>query len=327
MLILQGHRGRVRCLAYSPEGRFIASGGDDGKVRLWDLPAGQECAVWPGSLHSHPAPVRSVAFSLDGEILASGALDGVVRFWEVETRQQCVHGRMLDRAWSLALAPDRRLFAVGLSGGRIQVAEVGRPEDPETTLILSGADDIVYALAFSPDGRSLASGGYDRDVRVWPTALFRDPRPPPSEWGGGVLPAWRFSHLRETFGQATRCVGHGDWVRSLAFRPDGELLASGSDDLSVRLWDPQNGSAITVLRGHEDRVWSVAFLPDGETLASASWDGTVIFWGLRSRRERGRFGWRMGRVHAVAFSPDGSTAAAGGENGDIVVWDVDDMTG
>jgi WD40 repeat protein len=149
--------------------------------------------------------------------------------------------------------------------------------------VFSGHDGVISSVACSPDGSLIASGGYDRVVRLWET-------------GTGNL--------------RTCLTGHTDTVTAVAFAPDGRLLASASADGTVRLWDVEAGREVRCLRGHEQDVLCVAFAPGGERVASGSWDKTARIWGVADGTQQACFPAPNNTVRSVAFSPDGRRLAA-----------------
>ena len=281
-----GHTNWVRGLAFSPNGRTIASGSGDGTIRLRDVLTGRTIATLKG--HAH---VTSVAFSPNGRTLTSTSEDNAVHLWNVVTR---THNRTLKGhttfVRSVAFSPDGQTLASGSGDRTIRLWNVATGTHTRT---LAGHTDWVNSVAFSPDGNTLASGSWDRTIRLWNVAT----------------------------GTHTRTLaGHTDWVNSVAFSPDGNTLASGSGDRTIRLWNVATGMHSRTLKGHTNFVRSVAFSPDGQMLASGSDDKTIRLWNLPTGKCQRTLTGHKGWVSSVAFSPDGNLLASGGEDKTIRLW-------
>jgi WD40 repeat protein len=253
-----GHRAGATSVAFDPKAPILAAAGTGGTVRLWDLDSGRLVA----ELRSRGSgAVRSVIFSPDGRTLAAAEGRDGIRLWDVTTHAPRVNSRI--DAWSIAMSPDDRTVAVGNSGGGIALWNIVTDElrDPPGFR----HDAAVESVAFRPGGRTLASASRDGTIRLWAVEAQK-PR--------------QVAQLGES--QFGRAAGHSVPVHSIAFSPDGRILASGMDDGTIRLWDVATGERLgqigRPLTGHKRAVYSVAFSPDGRTLASAGDDGTVRLW-------------------------------------------------
>ncbi|MBA2451374.1 MAG: hypothetical protein H0V51_25440, partial [Chloroflexi bacterium] len=333
------HEAAVWAVTFSPDGKTLASAGDDGSIRLWDATTGQTIGQ---PLRADDYTFKTVAFSPDGKLLAAGAGDNAVRLWDTASGQPV--GRPLTGHTggiaSVAFSPDSRLLASGSLDRTIRLWDpttgqsVGQP--------LAGDGGEVWNLAFSPDGKTLASGGVDASIRLWDTATGQavgnplglhptaalsvafSPNGKVVASGGGdrTVRLWDAA-TGEAIGQPL--AGHAELVLSLAFSPDGRLLASGSLDKTVRLWDAATGRPVgQPLIGHNDRIRSVAFSPDGTLLASAGGlDATVVLWTVAPGRAISRVltGHTSG-VSGLALSPDGRIVASGSADASIRLWDA-----
>ena len=295
--------GSVSAIAFSPDGRLIATGSGGpfsaGQGRLECRAVGPRRPANGGStLHGTENVIWSLAFSPDGTKLAVGGTNPQVEVRDAKTGEVlwAKHEPRLPQAMSVAFSPDGKSLAVGFgeysSDGAFQVKlyEVATGRETDT---FPGPKGGVNDLAFHPDGRHLAVAGSEI-VEVWDVAART-----------------KVHELR----------GHSNWVYGVAYSPDGKWLATGGWDRTIKLWDAATGEERLTIFGHEGFVLDLAFSPDSRSLASTSEDRSVRLWEVPTGRPIGVFHGHTDFVQAVAFAPDGRELASGGLEGTMKVWD------
>jgi len=285
--LLHGHGGPVRSVAWSPDGRQVATGSHDHTARIWDATTGEVVRTLDG----HGNWVLSVAWSPDGRRVATGSRDKTARIWDATTGEviRALEGHG-DWVRSVAWSPDGRRVATGSSD---KTARIWDATTGDVVRTLEGHEDEVHSVAWSPDGRRVATGSSDDSARIWDATTGDVVRAVKDfEWhvhsvawspdGRRVATGsshWSAQIWDATTGELVRTLdGHGNWVLSVAWSPDGRRLATGSEDDTVRIWDATTGEVVRVLVGHGDNVESVAWSPDGRRVATASWDKTARIW-------------------------------------------------
>lgn len=296
---LTGHTGDISALAFSPDGKLLASGAqDENEIILWDLSTGQELR----RLRGHSGWIRSLAFSPDGRILASGSTDTTIILWEVSSgrRLRALEGHT-DFLGNIAFSPDGSSLASASRDGTARLWDVASgapregfaytaPNNPAT-----GAPYWLTGIAFSPDGKQLAVGSISGSVYM----------------------------LDARTGKLERELqGHEGWVviRGVSFSPDGRLLASASLDGTVHLWNPASGAERGVLQRQGLRLLGLSWSADSRRIATSSdMSGSVTLWDVNSQEMLQTALLAQGSVTALSYSDSGQALATGGINGSVRV--------
>jgi len=304
---LLGHDGDITSVAFSPDGKIIASASDDGTIKLWNL-EGHEIKTQPMSHNSH-----EVSFSPDSKMLVSAGTDGKIKLWSLEGEELNTLIREYPNNNNIRIVNTSDVLSVSFSPNGKTIASVSNiqinristqaitlwnlegqilktfplPENEEWI-------DKVYSVRFSPDGKTIATGSASGIIRFLDLEGQELPNSP---------------------------MYHGKTIREVNFSPDGKTIASASGDGTIKLWNLE-GEELHTFTGHSENVYSVNFSPDGKTIASASGDGTIKLWNLEGE-ELHTFTGHSGYISSVSFSPDGKILISGGGDKKIRLWNIE----
>ncbi len=312
----KAHDDIVFSLSFSPDGRWFASAGDDNAIKIWKLDG-----TPIKTLKGHSGRVTSVNFSPDGMTLASASFDKTIRLWTLkDTFLKVLAGEVghSARVSSISLSPTGKHLASGSWDKTVKIwsLDPGRPTDSVMTLKgPEGHNDRVFGVSFSHDGRAIASVSQDCTVKIW------------NATNGTLLKTLVDPNLSGDVSKHSDCPAessHSDRAYSVSFSPDGQLIASGSRDKTVKIWR-LDGTLLGVLEGHTDRVNSVAFSPDGRLIVSGSDDKMVKLWNIKGELVQtlaGRYP-HQSYVTSVTFSPDGKRIASASWDNTVKIWHLD----
>jgi WD40 repeat protein len=354
VLDLRGHTGACLCFAFSPDpqGRRLASAGADGTIRIWDAtPLRGDERQEMRSFDQHPDEVWRIAVSPDGRRIASGGFRMPVKVWDATPGAVTAEFRghpfvCFDLAWQPR--DGSRIASTGWDGKQFSV-RVWDPQTGRDVFPIPAASEL-FAVAFSPDGRYLVTAGMNRTIEVWDAktgapigklgthdgeirglTFSRDGRSLASASGDGKVKLWDGDRLAEPQEPRrtlpARVPGH---CLNLAFSPDGQRLATGGEENTVKVRDVQSGEELLTLRGHTGEVYTVAFSPgDGRWIASAGEDSTVKIWDGRTGKLARNFRGHEALVSSLAFSPPGSPGGprlySGSRDRKVKTWDLSQL--
>jgi WD40 repeat protein len=285
-------------LSFNPDGRYLAVGGNNGTVLLYDVASRSDVGAPKlyRAFRGHANRIFLLAFSPGGKLLATAGNDATVRVWDLAAAPPAVilRGHKASIS-SVAFAPDGKSVA-SASGDGVRLWD---PRTSRTRSVFQGPSGGGGPLAFSPDSKRLVTGVDGRTLRLWDIAAGE---------------------------QVVLFQGHTGRVTCAAFAPDGKTLATSAHDHTVRLWDVATGAQRAVLQHDEVQVWSVAFTPDGQTLISSTEDGQAILWDPSTGERRGILPSGDRGALSVAVSPDGRSVAVSHFVGLVRLWDIASQT-
>ncbi len=285
-----GHSGRVNAVAWSPDGKRIASGSDDHTAQVWDATTGDRLFTY----RDHSDGVNTVAWSPIGRYIASGSQDRTLQVWNADTGKNiATYPGHSKGVYAVVWSPDGKRLASGDASGKVRVCDATTGDHPYS---YPGHSGRVNAVTWSPDGRRIISGGSDGLIQVWDAATTGN----------------RIFNYR----------AHSDYsVRAVAWSPNGKSIASASNDHTVRVWNAATSENIFTFthRGHSSWVSAIVWSPDGKLIASASGDSTVQVWNATSGKTIFTYK-HAAPVYTVAWSPDGKYIASGGDDKTVQVW-------
>ena len=293
------HGGKVQALAFSPDGRTLATASGGAQfVTFWDALTGAEVKRFGGDI----GRIAAFEFTADGAHLATLSHGGAVRIWATASDGTTPVAELMPAALNggaaLAFSPATgRLVTASATALNwwdepTNASKARRP--PTGHRLLGEYTPEIHALKFTPDGSRLLVGR--DDLEIWDANL--------------------------TFPVVTVRTNKGGGLRALAVSPDGERAAARLKN-TVRVCRLAAAKWETTLHWGREPVYAVAFSRDGRTLLTAGGDGTVRFWDVGTWQETRQFDWGLGKVHLVAFAPDGLTCAAAGDTGKVVIWDAE----
>jgi len=308
-----GHKDDVNAVAFSPDGKYVLTGSGDNwfnintdiSCRLWDAKTGKELKTF----HGHTDKINSVAFSPDGKLIVTGSKDGTAKIWDIATGKEMLSVKDDDNLiTSATFSPDGKTIATGsmiiiindtknYHGNEVKLWDA---TSGKLIKSLKGHTFCIKSVAFSKDGKSIISGGYDMVAKLWDV---------------------------ETGKEIKTFRGYSHRVTSVAVSPDGRFALVGSGEMltlenTLKLWDLRTGKQAINFPGKIGMISSVYFSSDGKQAMSGSWDKKARLWDIKTGKEISSFSGHTNRVNSVALSPDGNYALTGSEDMTAKLWDI-----
>ncbi len=281
-VVILKHDNRVRNVAFSPDGKYVATASDDNTARVWNVSTGKQIFDL-----KHSGPVLDVNFSLDGKYVATASADNTARLWDADTGKQIFDLTHNGSVNNVIFSPDGKYVATASNDKTARLWDATTGKQIFDPLKHNGS---VRNIVFSPDGKYVATASNDKTARLWDA----------------------------TTGKQIFVLNHNGLVNSVVFSPDGRYVATASDDKTARLWDADTGKQIFVLN-HNGLVNNVVFSPDGKYIATASADKTASVWDTFTGEQISVLS-HGDSVYNVAFSPDGKYIATASRDNTAKLW-------
>ena len=289
LFVYQGHAYAVTAVAWSPDGRRIASGSADATVQVWDASNGADALVYRG----HTYAVEGIAWSPAGKRIVSCGEDGTILEWDADNGRTLVRTAVISGTDAIAWSSGGQRIAAASQYWTVTIVDAA---DGTFLFTYQGHTASVNAVAWSPERNQVASGSADETVQVWNATSGND---------------------------VVTYQGHTGGVNAVAWSPNGRRIVSGASDTTAQVWDGIDGRRVLTYRGHTDIVLAVAWSPDGKRIASASRDTTVHVWDAESGRALLVYQGHTDAVNAVAWSLDGQRVVSGSDDSIVQVWQAE----